>query len=256
MEPIHRRKGSSGSPTGRRRGTLGKGPEKCSGRTATTLDRPSGDGIQRFGHRHRGVEAGRDGEPPSGDRPERPDEVPAGTGPSQVTPEPTGTGGTGGGIGTEVPGRPGPSTAVGRRGARWTRVPPGTGGRAGSGNEGRRTIRARVRVPPFGEVPRVQTVRRGDLAGGRGTTERLRGVDRFAGRLLGAVSAFSRVPRPSIRRPAGAREVPRGPARARSDLTRRQPSGPPGRSPRPPVPLRPAVVDRPGWPRRGRWARR
>jgi len=99
--------------------------------------------------------------------------------------------GTGGGTGTGVPGRPGPSTAVGRRGARWTRVPPGTGGRAGSGSGGRRIIRARVRVPPFGEVPRVRTARRGDPAGGCGTTERLRGVDRFAGRLLGAVSAFS-----------------------------------------------------------------
>ena len=88
-----RRNGSSGSPTGRRNGTLGKAPETCSGRTATTLARPSGDGIQRFGHRHRGVEVGRDGESPSGDGPDRPDEAPAGTGPPQVAPEPTGTGG-------------------------------------------------------------------------------------------------------------------------------------------------------------------
>lgn len=47
---------------------------------------------QRFGHRHRGVEVGRDDEEPSGDESDRPDEAPAGTGPSQVTPAPTGTG--------------------------------------------------------------------------------------------------------------------------------------------------------------------
>jgi len=47
---------------------------------------------QRFGHRHRGVEVGRDDEEPSGNESDWPDEAPAGTGPSQVTPAPTGTG--------------------------------------------------------------------------------------------------------------------------------------------------------------------
>ena len=251
MEPIHPKERELRLPDRTRIGTLGKAPKTCSGRTATTLARPSGDGIQRFGHRHKGVEAGRDGESPSGDGPERPDEAPAGTGPPQVAPEPTGTGGRRRWHGTGVPGRPGPSTAVGRRGARWTRVPPGTGGRAGSGSGGRRIIRARVRVPPFGEVPRVRTARRGDPAGGCGTTERLRGVDRFAGRLLGAVSAFS-----GVTCDQGTNRSEPRPIRARSGPTRLRRSGPPGRVPRPPGWHRPGAAGRPAWPPPARWARR
>jgi len=47
---------------------------------------------QRFGHRHTGVEAGRDDEEPSGKPSGHPDEAPTGTGPLPVAPPPTGDG--------------------------------------------------------------------------------------------------------------------------------------------------------------------
>ena len=47
---------------------------------------------QRFGHRHTGVEAGRDDGMPSGGPSDHPDGAPTGTGPLPVTPPPTGDG--------------------------------------------------------------------------------------------------------------------------------------------------------------------
>ncbi len=82
------------------------------------------------------------------------------------------------------------------------RVPSGTGGRrcagsrrgsvvglgSSSGTDG--SPGDRVRVPPHGAAFQAHDARRSDVGGGSGTRKRLRGVDRFAGRLLGAVLRF------------------------------------------------------------------
>ena len=159
----------------------------------TTLDPTGNRRRQRVGRRHGGVEAGRI----RNDRKigaNQPDEIPAGPG---VAPGCTATAGWWQQQGVEpgtvcrahlvLPVPPGTGRRRWARSRRGSAVEPGTGpgtdGSPGSGSE---------REPPFGEGPapgagrptgrhrRVETERQ----------ERLRGVDRFAGRLLGAVSAF------------------------------------------------------------------
>ena len=134
---------------------------------------------QRFGHRHKGVEVGRSGVEPSGEAPDRPDETPTGTGPPQVIPTLTGVERAHGetGLGCQVDrAAPPPGGGAGRT----TRVPPGTGGRIGSGNGGRRTLRD----PDQGDAPR----------GGAWDAERGSGSEELTGSPGGYLGPFPRFP--------------------------------------------------------------
>ena len=82
---------------------------------------------QRFGHRHKGVEAGRGGDEPSGEEPNRPSETPTGTRPPQVIPTPTGVEGPtvrpdsgARSPGCSAAGRGGRTDDQGPTGDRWT----------------------------------------------------------------------------------------------------------------------------------------
>ena len=134
---------------------------------------------QRFGHRHKGVEVGRSGVEPSGEAPGRPDETPTGTGPPQVIPTLTGVERAHGetGLGCQVDrAAPPPGGGAGRT----TRVPPGAGGRIGSGNGGRRTLRD----PDQGDAPR----------GGAWDAERGSGSEELTGSPGGYLGPFPRFP--------------------------------------------------------------
>ena len=134
---------------------------------------------QRFGHRHKGVEAGRSGDEPSGEEPNRPGETPTGTGPPQVVPAPTGVERAHGetGLGCQVD-RAAPPPGGGAE--RTTRVPPGTGGRIWSGNGSRRTLRD----PDQGDAPR----------GGTQGAERGSGSEELTGSPEGYLGPFPRFP--------------------------------------------------------------
>ena len=107
---------------------------------------------QRFGHRHKGVEAGRSGDEPSGEEPNRPGETPTGTGPPQVVPAPTGVERAHGetGLGCQVD-RAAPPPGGGAE--RTTRVPPGTGDESGPGAGVDGLSGIRIRVMPLGAAP-------------------------------------------------------------------------------------------------------
>ncbi len=209
----------------------GEAPEKCSGRTATML-LPRGNSGSATG-----TEVPRPAGPVRAARPgtNQPDEAPTGSGPRRAPPPPTGGGGSGAcdrgrSVGSHgvppVPSGTGWAGAPGPR--RGLVVEPGAGpgadGSPGSGSERGPHGSGSGCVSSDGTARRVEVERQ----------ERLRGVDRFAGRLLGAVSASG------LRRPASVRprrvDTPnwdrhrRARGRDRSGWTT-HPSGKPGAGP-------------------------
>ena len=110
---------------------------------------------QRFGHRHKGVEAGRSGDEPSGEEPNRPDEAPTGTGSPQVIPTPTGVEKAHGetGLGCQVSG-------LLRRRAGGQNGRPGSHrgpvDESGPGTEVDGLSGIRIRVMPLGAEPGVR----------------------------------------------------------------------------------------------------
>jgi len=110
---------------------------------------------QRFGHRHKGVEAGRSGDEPSGEEPNHPGEAPTGTGPPQVVPTPTGVEGA-----TVRPDSGARSTGLLRRRVEGQNGRPGSHrgpvDELGPGTEVDGLSGIRIRVMPLGVEPGVR----------------------------------------------------------------------------------------------------
>ena len=110
---------------------------------------------QRFGHRHKGVEAGRSGDEPSGEEPNRSGKTPTGTGPPQVVPTPTGVEGAHGetGLGCQVD-RAAPPPGGGQNGRPGSHRGPVD--ESGPGTEVDGLSGIRIRVMPLGAEPGVR----------------------------------------------------------------------------------------------------